>query len=607
MQGRSAILLFLLVSVVDEGSTFHFAAITAADRKKGFSLLPFVALPMSQKDDSSLPEETPGEDWRAFRAKLVLQEKQQQQQQRSSSSSSSTTTDGDGCWAYEAGNVIETGSIILSRAQQDFGYGIRQQYFHKCVILVLHHHDRNFTKGVILNRPTDLRLGDGDFVNQDGKPLDDDLDDDEEHRWKVWFGGDVQWIHSSSPDVVCLHSLTSAAAHDISETVMKEIQWTTLAGARKLVREGSAEPEDFYVVCGYAGWGAGQLLNELERGCWYMAATDSQTLLMELRKQDRGTDPRDAGLETWKLLMERIGKEEEANGYEGGFDDLMLREWAKEKLIFTTKSVEDTEQNVKEMVLLAASLIEHKDVGAGRMLRSSSSQRPPFLLDNQEFHHSLVLIIQDNPIVSIGIILNLPSNRTVEVDVVGGDGIKRKAILPVRFGGRYGVKEEKKKPIFWYHCNEILRDAKVGTPVGDDHDGIWSCTQEDAEVALELGMATPSDFIVVGGFSIWPKGPGTVGGLLGEVLEGHFEPVPKNKTEVVWSMLRENQEALAVENIDSVLAVTKSIWISAGGASNDPGDKVYKSETTVQSLADDALKSWMAAILLKDPKLRLQS
>ena len=598
MQGRSAILLFLLVSVVDEGSTFHIAA--TADGKKGFSLPSAVALHLSQKDDSSLPEK-PEEDWRAFRAKLVLQEKQQQPQ-RSSSSSSSTTGDG---WAYEAGNVIETGSIILSRAQQDFGYGIRQQYFHKCVILVLHH-DRNFTKGVILNRPTDLRLGDGDFVNQDGKPLDDHDLDDEEHRWKVWFGGDVQWIHSS-PDVVCLHSLTSAEAHDISETVMKEIQWTTLAGARKLVREGSAEPEDFYVVCGYAGWSTGQLLNELERGCWYMAATDSQTLLMELRKQDRGTDPRDAGLETWKLLMERIGKEEEANGYEGGFDDLMLREWAKEKLIFTTKPVEDPEQNLKEMVLLAASLMEHKDVSAGRMLRSSSSQRPPFLLDNQEFHHSLVLIIQDNPIVSIGIILNLPSNRTVEVDVVGEDGIKRKAILPVRFGGRYGVKEEKKKPIFWYHCNEILRDAKVGTPVGDDHDGLWSCTQEDAEVALELGMATPSDFIVVGGFSIWPKGPGTVGGLLGEILEGNLESVPKNKTEVVWSMLRENQEALAVENIDSVLAVTKSIWISSGGASDDSGDKVYKSETTVQCLADDALKSWVAAILLEDPKLRLQS
>jgi hypothetical protein len=57
-------------------------------------------------------------------------------------------------WAYDSGKVIERGAVILGGVEQDYGFGLRQQYFHKAAILVIDHDESVFTKGIILNRPT---------------------------------------------------------------------------------------------------------------------------------------------------------------------------------------------------------------------------------------------------------------------------------------------------------------------------------------------------------------------------------------------------------------------------------------------------------------------
>ena len=75
--------------------------------------------------------------------------------------------------------------------------------------------------------------------------------------------------------------------------------------------------------CPVLGWGPGQLKGELTRNSWYMVATDAGTLLKELGRQSEGADPRDAGLETWTLLMNMIGRSETAKEYSGGFDDMV--------------------------------------------------------------------------------------------------------------------------------------------------------------------------------------------------------------------------------------------------------------------------------------------
>ena len=145
------------------------------------------------------------EDWRAFRAKLVMSESSFAKQE-DEEVASDDDLDGIGAlfqekakreltvsspkfelpegftpldpsqWAYDSGNIIEKGAIILGGAEQDFGFGLRQQYFHKAVILVLDHDENTFTKGIILNRPSE-------------KMMSDDVNGKE---WRVWFGGDVQ-------------------------------------------------------------------------------------------------------------------------------------------------------------------------------------------------------------------------------------------------------------------------------------------------------------------------------------------------------------------------------------------------------------------------------
>ena len=99
--------------------------------------------------------------------------------------------------------------------------------------------DGTFTKGIILNRPSD-------------RMLEDDVN--EGLKWRVWFGGDVQGLDSILPDIVCLHSLKSQEALDCSTKVIKDIQWTNFDDAKGLVKKGLAKCEDFWLMAGYAGW-----------------------------------------------------------------------------------------------------------------------------------------------------------------------------------------------------------------------------------------------------------------------------------------------------------------------------------------------------------------
>ena len=182
-------------------------------------------------------------DWRAFRAQLVMSKNTEKDIEISSStattqedeplifeddldgigalfSSPSTSTSPDAMseanftplnpsqWAYDSGKIIEQGAVILGGVEQDYGFGLRQQYFHKAVILVLDHDEATFTKGIILNRPSDRVL-----VDDDG------------YKWRVWFGGDVQGLDTIVPDIICLHSIEGVPEVDeASVVVMKDIK-----------------------------------------------------------------------------------------------------------------------------------------------------------------------------------------------------------------------------------------------------------------------------------------------------------------------------------------------------------------------------------------------
>ena len=69
-----------------------------------------------------------------------------------------------------------------------------------------------------------------------------------------------------------------------------------------------------------------------------MIAANSGTLLNELKKQSQTVNVRDAGLETWKLLMGMIWKgdaaEDSKDGLDQEFGNNMLKEWARDNLVY---------------------------------------------------------------------------------------------------------------------------------------------------------------------------------------------------------------------------------------------------------------------------------
>lgn len=87
-----------------------------------------------------------GQDWRAFRAKLVMQKPQSTEipttlevegdldgigalfEPAVPESYSFTMTPLDRSqWAYDSGTVIEKGTVILGGVEQEYGFGLRQQ------------------------------------------------------------------------------------------------------------------------------------------------------------------------------------------------------------------------------------------------------------------------------------------------------------------------------------------------------------------------------------------------------------------------------------------------------------------------------------------------
>lgn len=578
------------------------------------------------------------EDWRAFRARLVMKERGKDCQpepteefEAESSEESTASTKRQSSWAYDSGDSIEPGSVILNRPpkpDEDFGYGLGRQYLHKSVILILEHEDMCAmserydcaTKGVILNRPTDLVLTDL-YNGEDGA-----------FHGKIWYGGNMHGIHTGDPKFYCLHSLTSKAAVEASREVIHGIQFTSLQNARGLVEDGLASSSDFWVFSGFVTWDGGELVEELrEDSAWHAVSTDARTLRRGLRILSAGqdADPRDGGLKTWSMLMGMIQRGQEVSGREKEgetFDDLMLKEWAVKFLVFEEppKFMQESlaeEYHPRPSTDLDGGFVRSTGSGVegvrvGEIVRGSSALRSPFLLHYQVLHKSLILLIQDDEELSVGVVLNHPSTKVVDVPIADSTSSfrKRTVTLPLRYGGVFENGGD--ETILFLHMNPLLKEAQVGLPVGDDN-GMWRCEMEEVSAALGAGIAMPEDFLAVKGFFVWPKeNEGSEGGMREEVCDGHFEVVPQAQTGPIWRLLA-SQDLLSAASVDDNLRFSNLAWVVSGGESKERADieepgvsdevepaYVFKSSVLVSKLGDDALKTWVAAFLLDDPGVR---
>jgi putative transcriptional regulator len=131
-------------------------------------------------------------------------------------------------------------------------------FFHKSVILLLHHEDEG-SLGFILNCPTDVKI----------KEILDDLEIPwaGEQETPAFFGGPVEPRQGT-----LIYNVDEAETTDQDETarvVFPGVALSQHVGDLKLLAEGP--PESFRLLLGYAGWGEGQLVQEILRNDWLVA------------------------------------------------------------------------------------------------------------------------------------------------------------------------------------------------------------------------------------------------------------------------------------------------------------------------------------------------
>ncbi len=154
--------------------------------------------------------------------------------------------------------------------------------FRRSVVLLLHH-DAEFTFGLVLNRPSEVAaeglcasLG----IEWRGTPA-----------TVVDWGGPVQ----PNTGWVLVGGGVGAAIEDATE-VSDDLHF---AGSLETLKSVAiSPPERLRLFLGYAGWGAGQLESELAQGAWIVAPLDARLVfevepeaLWESVLRDLGIDP----------------------------------------------------------------------------------------------------------------------------------------------------------------------------------------------------------------------------------------------------------------------------------------------------------------------------
>jgi len=405
--------------------------------------LPRVARAANGEDDIGFENE----DWRDFRAKLVLKDKREKM-------GAANGTEKEG-WAYQT-DLLEQGSLILS-TPGDY-WSIRRQYFGKVVMLIINH-DQRGTMGVVLNRPTNLTTQDIDLSEED-LPQDKlfkmiGLSNGSE-EWKIWFGGDCEGLEldqtPESPRHICLHAKESLAEE--SRRVIKGVYFTDLATARQIVARGGARKDDFLLVVGYTGWAPGQLQGELDRGdAWILGAADTGLLLGDDGDQEPSLGermgiacaPRSAdgrivpiskdclgdGIHHWNRLYAAVRPEAFAalNEEAEALNDEMIRRWINQYLARPVQPTASSSKDEGEAPLVKGSIWRGSATKwlLGRPDASWPSRQrvDPWMVPGTYFHKSVFVLLQDTP----------PSKPAVVVLLNGpriGEFMDKR---PVFFGG----------------------------------------------------------------------------------------------------------------------------------------------------------------------------
>lgn len=146
-------------------------------------------------------------------------------------------------------------------------------------VIYLCEHSPKGALGLVINRPTDLNLA-GLLEKLDLKleiAPGQSAEQHPAHLPAVFYGGPVQTDRG-----FVLHS----PAGDYSSSIkLGNMAITTSRDVLEAVAQGNG-PENLLVTLGYAGWGAGQLENELAQNAWLTVAA-KENIIFDTPPQDR--------------------------------------------------------------------------------------------------------------------------------------------------------------------------------------------------------------------------------------------------------------------------------------------------------------------------------
>jgi putative AlgH/UPF0301 family transcriptional regulator len=518
-----------------------------------FALSYYSRRPTTTSSPTELWDSMDDQDWRAFRAKLVMQEQQGEETQGTKQPAITSTSDvSEGFmatptideqqaqqhWIHEQ-TILETGSILVHTPRPQDIYGLGKQGLYQSVIVIIETNPDQ-TLGIILNRPTDFSV-----------PTTSESATELQHAWMIHYGGDEHSIHSDEPRY---YVLQEQAGRD-SKTSLELLSGFHLTSMHDIATKASTPN----IYSGHVSWSTDDLEAEMERGIWKCLSMDAETI--------RTSNPNDF-LSTWGSSDTKCT-----------FDERMFHEWSQRHL--TMKGKSSTKEEDED-----CDTTTRRPLQAGDMIRTSATDDHAFLFSDQEFYQSLLLVIQEDDDFTVAVLLNHATT------------IREKLTdLPVRYGGNFRHDEIfDELPPFCLHYLGGIVDG--GERVGDFFD---KASIQQAAAAIEQGVASPEDFLVVQGMTVWPKDEYNLETDCFEVVDPTM--VPK-----VWQSLS-TQDRLSPLVMEANVDIARHAWGLAAASSATTDEKARmdddsSSDPKLLDLGMDAVKTWIAAYLLEDSDYR---
>jgi putative transcriptional regulator len=188
-----------------------------------------------------------------------------------------------------AGDLATLATPVLLLAMPQ----VLDPFFHRSVVLLVRHEDEG-SLGFIVNRPTGIR------VSEILKGMEIDWQGTEEAA--AFFGGPVQPSLGTVLFAPSIASAETAVQTEAAVEVLADVSLTQHIGDLAQLAEGP--PERFRLFLGYAGWSAGQLIEEILRNDWLTVPASGALIfapdpdrLWDAALESVGVDP--AALPSW--------------------------------------------------------------------------------------------------------------------------------------------------------------------------------------------------------------------------------------------------------------------------------------------------------------------